>query len=226
MGCPGCEYSPLRDSLEDRGKMGGAGFRGVLRRWRLILVCLRGRVIHRADYHQVMLDKAREVGVQIRLGVDVVDLDFDKTCVILAGAERVEGDVIIGADGISLPQIRFPQHIFSPVLTLRLGLWSLSRDKLLSHPSPPLETGDLAYRGTFTHAQLLSLNEPRISELCERKVVTVWFGPDRHAVFYPVRAGREFNLVLLRPDDLPGDVRTGEGGLEEMRDSFAGWDEM
>jgi salicylate hydroxylase len=56
--------------------------------------------------------------------------------------------------------------------------------------------------------------------------MTVWLGPERHSVFYPIRGGSEFNLVLLRPDNLPEDSRTVKGDLEEMRETYEGWDEM
>lgn len=54
--------------------------------------------------------------------------------------------------------------------------------------------------------------------------MTVWIGPESHSVFYPVRCGNEFNLVMTRPDDLPSDVKTKEGDLEEMKALFEGWD--
>jgi salicylate hydroxylase len=65
-----------------------------------------------------------------------------------------------------------------------------------------------------------------VEELCSAKKVTVWFGPDRHVVFYPLRGGNEFNLVLLRPDNLPAGVRTGAGDLGEMKATFEGWDAL
>jgi salicylate hydroxylase len=107
-----------------------------------------------------------------------------------------------------------------------VGLWSSTRDAILGRPSPPIETGDLAYRATFSHKQLLKLKDPEVEELCSGKKVTIWMGPDRHCVFYPLRGGTEFNLVLLRPDNLPTGVRTIQGDLEEMRMTFAGWDQM
>ena len=100
------------------------------------------------------------------------------------------------------------------------------REQVLEIPSPPFETGDLAYRGTFSAEQLKGLNDSRINSLCEEKSVSLWLGPDRHAVFYPVKAGTEFNLVLLRPDNLPPGTRTEQGDMGEMRASFDGWDEM
>jgi salicylate hydroxylase len=51
-----------------------------------------------------------------------------------------------------------------------------------------------------------------------------WWGPDSHAVFYPVRNKTVWNLVLLRPDDLPTDTMTSTADLAEMRRCFEGWD--
>ena len=51
-------------------------------------------------------------------------------------------------------------------------------------------------------------------------------GPQKHCVFYPLRSGTEFNLVLLRPDNLPPNVRAAEGDISEMRAAFEGWDPM
>jgi hypothetical protein len=49
-------------------------------------------------------------------------------------------------------------------------------------------------------------------------------GPDKHTVFYPVKGGTQFNMVLLRPDNLPTNARVVKGDIEEMRDTFKGWD--
>ncbi|KIW96508.1 uncharacterized protein Z519_03577 [Cladophialophora bantiana CBS 173.52] len=161
-------------------------------------------VIHRQDYHAILLDEATRLGAEIRLDANVTAIAFDRTEVILSSGEAIVGDVIIGAD----------------------GLWSSTRDAILGYPSPPIETGDLAYRATFSRQQLLELNDPRVEDLCTKKKVTIWMGPDRHCVFYPVRGGAEFNLVLLRPDNLPAGVRSVQADLDEMRMTFEGWDEI
>ncbi|KAF2650857.1 FAD/NAD(P)-binding domain-containing protein [Lophiostoma macrostomum CBS 122681] len=162
-------------------------------------------VIHRADYQQVLVEEAKRLGVIIRLNAGVMDVQHERDMgakVVLRDGEVVAADVVIGAD----------------------GLWSTLRGLILGHASPPQETGDLAYRGTFSRSALLSLDDPAVDELCEKSVVTVWIGPESHAVFYPVRCGNEFNLVMTRPDDLPPDVKTQEGDLEEMKAVFEGWD--
>ncbi|GFG22428.1 putative salicylate hydroxylase [Aspergillus udagawae] len=158
-------------------------------------------VIHRADYHQILLDKARDLGVEIRLGALVEKVLVDETAVVV-GKETITGDVIIGAD----------------------GLWSHVREVVLDEPHPPEETGDLAYRATFSRAQLLALNDPEVNALCAKQGVTAWLGPNKHAVFYPVRGGQEYNLVLLQPDDLPPGVRTTQGDVDEMQYGYKEWD--
>ncbi|KAF2195636.1 FAD/NAD(P)-binding domain-containing protein [Zopfia rhizophila CBS 207.26] len=160
-------------------------------------------VIHRADYQRILVDEAKLLGAEIRLGANVIDVDFAGTNVTLADGEVIKGDVIIGAD----------------------GLWSTLRDKLLGYPSPPQETGNLAYRATFERSVLESLNDPTINDLLNQSQVTCWLGPSSHAVFYPVRRGKVFNLVLATPDDLPMNVRNQKGNVLEMRELFRGWDE-
>lgn len=105
-------------------------------------------------------------------------------------------------------------------------MWSKSRNQILGHPSEPTETGDLAYRAVFQTEQLRALRDPRVDELINRQVVTLWMGPDKHCIFYPVRSGSECNLALLRPDNLPREVSKTEGSLVEMRETFEGWDEV
>lgn len=51
-------------------------------------------------------------------------------------------------------------------------------------------------------------------------------GPQKHCVFYPIRGGQEYNLVLLCPDNMPAGARTLKGELNEMRENFNNWDKM
>ncbi|KAK5025884.1 hypothetical protein LTR13_010348 [Exophiala sideris] len=141
-------------------------------------------VIHRADYHEVMLETAKDLGVEVRLGCNVEHLDFISPQVTLSNGETLKADVIVGADG------------------------------------------DLAYRATLPYEYIKSLHDPEIDELCQREVVSVWLGPEKHCVFYPIQDGKVFNLVLLRPDNMPSGARTEKASLEEMRQSFDGWHPM
>ncbi|KAG8170170.1 hypothetical protein KVR01_000915 [Diaporthe batatas] len=159
-------------------------------------------VIHRADYHKALLDAAVSAGAEIRLGSIVTNIDFEDTTVEVRGGQVISADVIVGAD----------------------GLWSTARDRILGHPSPPRETGDLAYRATLKTSDLLALDDARVTDLCKQQHCTVWVGPNKHCVFYPVKGGSEYNLVLIRPDDLPPGTNKVQGEIGEMRENFKGWD--
>ncbi|THC94166.1 hypothetical protein EYZ11_006374 [Aspergillus tanneri] len=159
-------------------------------------------IIHRADYHEILLARAKALGAKIRLSATVKDVVYESPQVILAGGERIAGDVIIGAD----------------------GLGSTIRNCILGEEHPPDETGDLAYRGTFSREQLESLADTDINHLCARMAITSWLGPKKHAVFYPLRGGKEYNLVLIRPDDMPLGVHNAWSDLVEVQHAYKGWD--
>jgi salicylate hydroxylase len=175
-------------------------------------------VIHRADYHRVLVEECERLGVDLKLGADVQDLHIETTKVTLRSGEMVSGDVIIGADG----KYFFLSTTYSA--SNLLGLWSTLRSQILGHPSPPQATSDLAYRGTFSRSSLQALDNPAIDKLCENNGSNMWLGPKGHAVFYPLRCGTQFNLVITCPDDLPPHVSTMEGDIEEMKAVFEGWD--
>ena len=134
-------------------------------------------VIHRADYQKTLLEEAKAAGAQIWTDCEVVRTHFDpaNTSIELRDGRTLTADAIIGAD----------------------GLWSKMRDEVLGYQSPPSETGDLAYRGTFSYDQLADIEDEGIKTLLRDGDVQVWMGPSKHVVFYPVRNRTEFNLVLL-----------------------------
>lgn len=169
------------------------------------------------------MEEAVRLGTAIVLGTSVQGVNVEGNQVTLQDGRTLEADVIVGADGPWPSFMLSGQWTISNLIT---GLWSTMRESFLNKPSPPIPTGDLAYRATLSFDQLKALHDPIIDELCSRRSVTLWMGPFKHSVFYPVRGGKEFNLVLLRPDDLPPGVRTSEGDISEMRATFEGWDDM
>ena len=54
----------------------------------------------------------------------------------------------------------------------------------------------------------------------EEPACRLWVGPGAHVVAYSLKAGRQFNVVLLVPDDLPAGVQRQSGDLTEMRALF------
>lgn len=126
--------------------------------------------------------------------------------VVLKDGRRFEADVVIGADGTSnkiAGKISVDESWTWPLNYRKAnrdcfeGLWSNMRETILKRPFSPEETGDLAYRGTFSREQLLALKNERINKLVDQTNVQVWLGPNKHAVFYPLRNHTEYNLVLM-----------------------------
>lgn len=77
------------------------------------------------------------------------------------------------------------------------GLWSHTRDIISGQLLLPEETGDLAYRATFSRNELLRLGDQGVNNLLDQSDIQVWLGPGRHVVFYPLRNHEEYNLVLM-----------------------------
>lgn len=98
------------------------------------------------------------------------------------------------------------------------------RDQIHGSPSPPYGTGDLAYRATVKTDVLRDLADPDIDKLLETADASLWMGPEKHCLLYPLRNRTEYNLILLRPDNMPPGARTVAGDLQEMQDTFQGWD--
>ncbi|KAI9682581.1 MAG: hypothetical protein M1822_006879 [Bathelium mastoideum] len=155
--------------------------------------------LHRADLQAALVARAVELGVDIQLDCEVVDIDFSAATVTLNGGESVRGDVLLAAD----------------------GLWSRIRSLFMQKTILPNPTGDLAWRIIL---DLDDLKDPELVEWVLKPTVNFWIGPHAHVVGYSVKGGRQFNLVLLSPDDLEKDLSRAEGNLDDMKKLFAAWD--
>ncbi|KAI8956700.1 putative monooxygenase [Daldinia sp. FL1419] len=155
--------------------------------------------LHRADLQEVLVRRARSLGVEIQLGADVQSVDSRRASVVMQDGQTVQGDLILGAD----------------------GLWSRTRSFLLQQQLTPKPTGDLAYRIILNLGDIV---DPELRELVAKPSVNFWIGPGSHVVGYSLRQGRMYNLVLLCPDDLPEHVSRSAADVDEMRKLFEPWD--
>jgi salicylate hydroxylase len=161
-------------------------------------------LMHRADYQAILKQKALDLGVQLLLSSKVSSIDFETTTVTTVNGKVLQADVIVGAD----------------------GLRSSVRELLLGHPDPPHATGDLAHRVTLNAETVFANSETKfLVEQGAESPVNVWVGPNQHVVCYPLKAGKMLNVVLLSPDKLPAEVKTAQGDMKEVQDSFAEWDD-
>ncbi|KAK5064361.1 hypothetical protein LTR84_000194 [Exophiala bonariae] len=155
--------------------------------------------IHRADLQLALYHHAERLGVKFRFGVSVEGHDFVIPEVLLSTGEAIRGDLIVAAD----------------------GLWSKTRSSFLGRPSPPLPTGDLAYRILLETKDIYD-EDLRIFASIPR--VCLWVGPECHAIYYPLKGNTMLNIVLLVPDNLPDSVAKAPGSLQEMHEIFKDWD--
>ena len=162
--------------------------------------------MHRVDLQSALLTRCQELSIPIRLNSRVVSVDFANSIVTLKNDEDVKGDVILCSE----------------------GLWSNTRSQFLGTPSPPILTGDLAYRIVISRDTLTALPPSkeiqRLIDFIDSLSVTFWIGPASHVVAYTMRSGQLFNIVLLCPDNLPPSVSKTSGDLSEMKALFETWD--
>jgi salicylate hydroxylase len=96
------------------------------------------------------------------------------------------------------------------------GVHSVVRGAITT-PAPAEYSGMCAFRA-LVPAEVA----PKFSR---RPVQTLWIGPGRHLVHYPVSAGRYINLVAFAPaGDYTKESWSATADLEELLTEFAGWD--
>jgi len=160
-------------------------------------------VIHRADLHNALIEKAVALdNVQLHEDSLVTDVTFNPPSVTLANGRVLNGDVVIGADGIK----------------------STIRGHMLEDPTiKAVATGDAAYRIMLPRS--IMEKDSDLKELIDEPQATRWLGPSRHIVAYPVRKHDLYNVVLLHPDSHEVEESwTTKGSKQAMVDNYKGWD--
>jgi len=152
--------------------------------------------IHRADYHKLLYDLAAPY-MTLRLNSKVVSVDPDTPSLTLVSGEVVHGDLIIGADGIK----------------------SYIQKIVLGEANAALATGDAVYRAIIPSELMLADDDLRT--FIEKREMTIWMGPERHIVGYPLRGGQLYNFVMAHPDDGSIESWTAPGNVEKMRTDYA-----
>ncbi|MDP2356701.1 MAG: FAD-dependent monooxygenase [Beijerinckiaceae bacterium] len=152
--------------------------------------------MHRADFHQILVDKARELRPDvIRLNKRVrgyvesensVELHFDD-------GTSATGDLLIGSDGLK-----------SAVRAQMLGA------------APAVYTGDGAWRIVVPIENLPKDILPQ--------VMSVFMGPGGHVVCYYLRSGSLLNFVgLVETDEVSEESWTQKYPWERLKADYAGW---
>lgn len=154
--------------------------------------------VHRADLQAVLVDKVRATdGIDLRLGCQVVDLNaspYDHLTCIYQNTETTGN-----------------QHC--KALIGADGVWSKVRHLIPAHSNAHYR-GQVAYRTTVPLENL-----PH--KWAER--AALWLHKDSHLVHYPVRGGKELNIVALVEDAWQDEKWSIEANKEDLLHIFKDW---
>ncbi|GAA6034416.1 hypothetical protein JCM8097_002715 [Rhodosporidiobolus ruineniae] len=161
---------------------------------------------HRGDLHQILLDYAISVGVDVRQGVAVSAYEeTDSGASVIIDGVHHSADVIIAADGVK----------------------SKAREIVLGYVDAPKSSGYAIYRAFFD-GDLIRQN-PDCAHLVAEGVDqrNVWIGPDIHFIAAGVKGTKEFSWVMTHLDE--ADVTeswVAPGSLSDAIKVVDGWDEV
>ncbi|KAF8142161.1 monooxygenase [Boletus edulis] len=163
---------------------------------------------HRARIHDVLLRHAVSLGIDIRMGQEVVDYWEDnenKTAgVLLRSGECLRADLVVAADGIK----------------------SHARKYVLGHHDRPHPSGYAIYRTWFDAKEQGVDTDPRTSFLCkDGDVLYAWTGKDVHFIAASFDGGKSISWLITHKDTdyVEGDLSV-PGRIEDVLDIVKGWD--
>lgn len=158
-------------------------------------------VVHRGDLQAALLERVKaEPRIRLELGTCLEGAHEEPDALVVdawiaATRKSLRAEALIGADGV----------------------WSQTRVKLLGG-KPARYSGRTAWRTTLSAA---AVAETGIAEI---GVSTgLWLGDRAHLVHYPIRAGREINLIAAVDDDWIEQRWDVPGDPSDLLKAFAGW---
>lgn len=158
-------------------------------------------VIHRADLLRALLSGTKKHKIEVKLGSDVEEINFNKPSLRLSTGKIHEADMILGADRER----------------------SRCRGILLGHADPPYSPGDVVYR---ISVPTKDITEHHLAwDLKRRSSVNWWMGPGGHVVSYLIQNDM-LNIVLVYAEGESCEVMYGpqRAEVEEFRSKISGWD--
>jgi salicylate hydroxylase len=156
-------------------------------------------VVHRADLQTMLLDKVRShPRVRLVFGREVAGAQEDGAGITVrtqarSGEESWRGRLLVGADGI----------------------WSRTAEIVAGKPQPPVFSGCNAWRAVIGMEDA----PPPL----RRRETTLWLGPGAHVVAYPIRAGRDLNVVAITEDGPASADWARPGDPGQLKARLKGW---
>ncbi|KAB5511518.1 hypothetical protein GE09DRAFT_1164565 [Coniochaeta sp. 2T2.1] len=157
---------------------------------------------HRGEIHRVLLDHAKSVGIDIRLGQNVTGYFEDENCGgIEVDGQRITADIVLSAEGVRSP----------------------GRKIVLGSEDLPQPSGYAVYRAWFPSTELAK--NPLTKHLVDGDTHNGWIGEDVHFLVAAIKNGAEISWVCTHKDD--SDIEESwqfPGKIEEVLKVLEGWD--
>ena len=138
--------------------------------------------VHRGDLQRIFLDRLNELGVDMRLGERVLEVDENFAArVKVTSGQWYEGDVVIAADGVKS----------------RMRALMAAKSGITDRSTP---TGDAAYRLQIPRPRLSQ--EPEVLAILDDTQAWRVIGPGGHIMMYPIspryneKTGKTENQLL------------------------------
>ncbi|KAI9685836.1 MAG: hypothetical protein M1822_004114 [Bathelium mastoideum] len=140
----------------------------------------------------------------LRYSSKVVSIDPDNATVTTEEGDRIEGDVILGADGVS----------------------SITRKMVRGGHVTPFSSGKSAFRFLVSKEEVMRDELTRRFAQREGELI-VWYGRDRRIVMYPCENNKLLNFVAMHPDAetaAPSDDWNAGGNRDKLLEVFREFD--
>ncbi|KAG7291214.1 hypothetical protein NEMBOFW57_001226 [Staphylotrichum longicolle] len=153
-------------------------------------------LVHRVHLHEELKRRATSTSgegepVVLRTCSRVVDADPVSATAVLENGEHVQGDVLIGADGVH----------------------SKTRSKIPGGDITAISSGKSAFR--FLVPRQVALDDPLTAQYAKRDgQLIIWYGQDRRVIMYPCDANRQLNFVCIHPREESGVDQTSGWNTE------------
>ncbi|KAK4234683.1 hypothetical protein C8A03DRAFT_37519 [Achaetomium macrosporum] len=140
-------------------------------------------LVHRVHLHEELKRRATSpegegVPAELRTFSRVVDVDPAAGTAVLENGQVVQGDVIVGADGVH----------------------SVSRAKVPGGNIKTKPSGKSAFR--FLVSRQAALDDPVTAQFAQMDgQLIIWYGSDRRVVMYPCDRNRQLNFVCIHPTE-------------------------
>jgi len=158
--------------------------------------------------HDALKKKATEkdgpgIPAQLNLASKIVELDAESATLSLENGQMVQGDLILGADGVH----------------------SVTRQKVTDKAFKPYGSGKSAFR--FLISKKECLEDPALSKLLQKDgELLTWYAQDRRIVAYPTTNNELLDFVCIYPESesAGGDSWDTKASVDRLLEVYKGFD--